>query len=277
MSFVAVYLTVMVGIVGLGLIITASLMAASKSGPPIVGAHRRIRVLYSVATIMGGLFALAALQLFPTIYVNATKVPGLLAALGPILAGIVFVDVAALGEAFWPKQKGQRRGAYLTRRPAMANAARVPKWATVVWSVLLVVTLTFTGLTASSSGESVGRSIGHPDGHGYSGPYPGWVYGIPMIFFGIILVLFAILVLRQIARRPAVVGASPDEDEDLRRMSATYLVKGVQLALATSLAGILLFAGLTANNAGWWWGSFWTVLSGLVAVAGVIVVLWRGR
>ena len=52
-------------------------------------------------------------------------------------------------------------------------------------------------------------------------------------------------------------------------MSATRVVRGAQLALGITLAGVTFFAGATASNAGWWWG--WALLLVAVAVLGTSV------
>ena len=208
-------------------------------------------------------------------------VPGLLAALGPLLAGILFVDVAALGESFWPRPKGQKRGAYLTRRPALANAGAITQIATVVWATLLVVSLVLFGFIAVKGGDASGRAIANvaadPAVNGQSGPFPGWPYGIPMLVLAAVLIALALAVLHVIARRPAVSGSTPQSDAQLRRISATNLLKGTQASLAVSLAGVLLIAGQSSANAGYWWGPVCIALSVAVLIAAVVILVWRSR
>lgn len=264
---------------------------SSKAG---LDTQRRIRLLYGIAALLGLGFALLAFVVFPTVYVNAVKVPGLLAALAPALAGTVFVVTAGVGESFWPKPEGQQRGAFLTRRPVLANAARVPAWAAVTWGSLLLAFLVFCGFAATSDGESAGRSIAHPEWSPYrsggSGPFPGWPYGIPMLICSAVLILLAIGVLHVIARRPAVSGTTPEEDAQLRRTSATSLMKGVQLSLAVSLAGVLAIAGQAATHggvieedgyfatlAGHWWAYPVIVAAPIVLITAIVIAARRKK
>lgn len=255
-------------------------------------ARWRIGSLYGLAALMGILFALLATALFPTVYVNATAIPGMLAALAPSLAGLIFVISAGLGESFWPKPKGQRRGAFLTRRPALANAAPLALWACVTWALLLTAFLVFCGIVAKRGGEDAGRAIAHPvwnpNVDGWNGPFPGLPYGVPMLIGSLVLVLAALVVLHIIARRPAIPDVQPDVDLQLRQTSATNLVKGVQLSLAASLSGALLVAGIAASQggsvevdgyvaelAGHWWAYPAALLAFIVILVALVVTAWR--
>lgn len=259
----------------------AVLAATGTDDDPSRRARQRIRALYGAAALVGVILALVAVYVFPTVYVNATEVPGLLAALGPSVAGLAFVLIAALGEALWPRPKGERRGAYLERRPVFANAADLTKWASATWGALLAGALLFFGYAAASDGDSPGRSIAYvsntAQSAGWHGPFPGWPYGIPMLIAAAVLVVAAIVVLHLIARRPAVHGTTSARDADLRRVSATNLLKGVQLSLASSLSGVLIIAGYAAHPAGWWWGIPALALAGVVMLGAFIVLAVRSR
>lgn len=280
----------MVGVVALVLLGAAAVIAVifglvvliSRSSDDAVGRARgRIRVLYGVAALVGIGFAFLVAMLFPTVFVNSTRVPGLLAAIGPSLAGLLYVGVAALGEASWPKPEGEQRGAYLNRRPALAKAARIPMALGVTWGGLLLAGIVLFGFLAAKDGDSPGRSIAHAGNdsvvRGWSGPFPGWPYGVPMAIAAVVLLLASAGVLHLIARRPAINAIVPEGDETLRRISASNLIKGVQLSLAASLSGLLFIAGTTARNAGWSWGtpSCWAAV--LVAVLSLGVLAWRAR
>lgn len=280
-SFITVLLIVFAAVAFFTVIVGIVLTIVVKTEDPSHGARRRIQILYGTAALVGIAFAALAAYAFPTIYVNSTVVPGLLAALGPLLAGILFVDVAALGESFWPRPKGQKRGAYLTRRPALANADAAARIATIVWAVLLVLSLILFGSIATKGGDASGRAIAHvaadPAVNGQSGPFPGWPYGIPMLVLAAVLIALALAVLHVIARRPAVSGSTPQSDAQLRRISATNLLKGTQASLAVSLAGVLLIAGQSSANAGYWWGPVCIALSVAVLIAAVVILVWRSR
>ncbi len=280
-SLVTVLLIVFAAVALFTVVMGIVLTVVVKTDDPSRGAKRRIQVLYSVAALVGLAFAALAAYAFPTIYVNSTEVPGLLAALAPLIAGILFVDIAAIGESFWPRPKGQKRGAYLTRRPALANAGAITQIATVVWATLLVVSLVLFGFIAVKGGDASGRAIANvaadPAVNGQSGPFPGWPYGIPMLVLAAVLIALALAVLHVIARRPAVSGTTPQSDAQLRRISATNLLKGTQASLAASLAGVLLIAGQSSANAGYWWGPACIALSVAVLIAAVVIIVWRSR
>ena len=134
---------------------------------------------------------------------------------------------------------------------------------------------------ATRGGDASGRAIANvaadPAVSGKSGPFPGWPYGIPMLVLAGVMIVFAVAVLHVIARRPAVSGTTPQSDAQLRRISATNLLKGTQASLAASLAGVLLIAGQSSANAGYWWGAPCMAISLMVVVAGIIVLVWPSR
>ena len=108
-----------------------------------------------------------------------------------------------------------------------------------------------------------------PCDFGASGPFPGWPYGLPILIGAATVLVVTLGVLYLVARRPAVRGTSTTDDDLLRTVSATRVVRGAQLALGITLAGVTFFAGATASNAGWWWG--WALLLVAVAVLGTSV------
>ncbi len=296
MSFAPIFqlLVVLAVIAAVVSIVSAIRYRTHLGQEPCVDARRRIGSLYGFAALIGLMFALVAVALFPTVYVNATAIPGMFAALAPSLAGIVFVVSAGFGESFWPKPKGQRRDAFLTRRPALANAAPLALWACVTWALLLTVALVFCGIVAKRGGEDAGRAIMHPiwnpNVDGWNGPFPGFPYGIPMMIGVLALALATLAVLRIIARRPAIPGIQPDVDLQLRQTSATNLVKGVQLSLAASLSGVLLVAGIAASQggsvevdgyiaelAGHWWAYPAVLLAFVVILIALIVTAWKQK
>lgn len=272
----------LLGVVSLGAVTVGVVVLIVRSkDDSFARARGRIRILYGVAAFFGVIAALSLGAAVPTVMVNITNMRSLLAALGPSLAGLVYVGVVAVGEANWPKPEGEQRGAFLNRRPALASATRLPMRAGVVWACCLLVSIVLFGFLAAKDGDSPGRSIAHSGNdalvQGWSGPFPGWPYGVPMAITAVLLMLATAGVLHLIARRPAVGAIVPESDEILRRTSASNLIKGVQLSLATSLAGLLFIAGIAARNAGWWWGtpSMWCAL--LVGLLSLGVLAWRAR
>ncbi|MGM0385067.1 MAG: hypothetical protein ACQERF_03660 [Actinomycetota bacterium] len=233
----------------------------------------RLNTTTLMATVGGLAFALWAWFTLPVVNVDAAEVPGLLAALGPVLAGLVYLAITAAGEASWRAPSGPRRTAVLTRRPLFSRAAPWANHILWAWAALLTAALVAFGAVA----EPDGRSIAHVGGAcvvdgatvpctGASGPFPGWPYGIPLVVGAALVVAATLGVLSLIARRPAVRDTIPADDELLRTISATRVVRGAQLSLGATLAGVLLFAGTAAANAGWGWA--WPAIIGAAAVLG---------
>lgn len=232
----------------------------------------RIRVTYVSAAAVGIVFAFWAYAMLPTAFVNATNTPGLLAALGPSLAGIVYVAAAMLGEITWPSPTGASRAAYLTPRPAFAQPARRAFGALWLWAALLILTLVVFGFLGASDGRSIPLNTTDPRIGGAAGPFPGWAYGVPMLAGAALLFAATLVALHLISRRPAVPGASARYDLYLRARSATNLVKGVQLALAASCAGALFFGGNAASTSEWPWGAWAMIASPVVLCLSILAL-----
>lgn len=224
----------------------------------------RINRIFRGAGIVGVFTGILAWNIFPSDLVNVTAVPGLLAALGPFIAGAMYALVALIGESTWASPQGATRSASLAARGTIAAPDRPSAIALGAWTVLLAVILVIFGLIASPSGRALphpGGLVAPPDAdiltrgrlYGESGPFPGWAYGVPLLIGLAVLLAITLLAARQIARRPAVWGTGTDDDAHLRQLSATRLVRGVQLAIACTIAGVLWFAAAAAGNGGHWW------------------------
>ena len=252
----------MIGLLAFAVSLTFRSRQLVPTGLAMEHALRRMNITTGVAALGGLTFAGWAWSTFPTVYVNATEVPGLLAALGPGLAGLVYLGLTAIGEATWPKPAGTYRDASLARRPLFSPAQTWAMRALWTWTALLTVMLSAFGLIAEPDGRSLGHAPGVgecradgvlvPCGGGASGPFPGWPYGLPMLLMAGLIVAATLGTLYVVARRPAVHGTSPEDDSLLRTVSATRVVRGAQLAQGAALAGVTFFAGATASNAGWW-------------------------
>ncbi|MEZ0449538.1 hypothetical protein [Cellulomonas sp. ICMP 17802] len=159
----------------------------------------------------------------------------------PGIAGIAFLAVHAAGELTWPRPQGAVRRAPLVRRRIRDVAPRALSGLTVAWFVLLGTLLTVCGLAAGTGGRSL--SALHADGAtSTSSPFPGVYYGRTIAPAMLVLALGCLGVLALVARRAAVCDTSPADDTALRRTSARRVLAGVQLAVAWTLAGCLLFA-----------------------------------
>ena len=158
----------------------------------------------------------------------------------PALGGACLLAAQAVGQLTWPRPTGARREAELARRSvadATPTSARplVLGWAGLAFALLVVFGVVAEGPRSLISG---------PYGGGTEAPgYPGWYYGVPMGLAIIALVAATEFVLRLITGRPAVVGVSSEWDLHLRRRSAGHVARGVQLALAVTVAGTLVAAG----------------------------------
>ena len=168
--------------------------------------------------------------------------PGpLLVALSPAAIGLAYLVVHAIGERTWPRPTGAvRRAALVPRGDAAPRWLRRITWA---WAGALVATLVVTGLTATDE-----RTFSRPDpadlGNLLVIPYAGWSYGVPLIVVTALLVAATEGVLWLVARRPAVIDADPGYDAASRRLSAHRVLRGTQLLLAGSLAGVLVVTGV---------------------------------
>lgn len=172
---------------------------------------------------------------------------GVYLGLVPAAAGLAFAAVQGLGELTWPRPSGTIRRAPLTRRTAADVAPRWLRRVTWTWAALTVVLLVAAGL-ASDDGRRITRTF--TDGSAASGPFPGWFYGVPLLLATVAVLLASDSVLGLIARRPAVMDAAPEWDLGLRRTSARRLLRGTQLVLGWTAAGVLFFGGAAVHNVG---------------------------
>nr|NLD40445.1 hypothetical protein [Actinomycetales bacterium] len=238
---------------------------------------RRMAITYRIATLVGLFYAAWAWLSLPNLnWVALTDPPGLLAALVPIMAGLLFLAVVAIGESTWPRPRGTTRKANLTHRPAVARAASLPRAAMWLWFGILAAALVVFGLIAAPEGRSMPHPFdpGNPNTSGAAGPFPGWPYGVPILVGAALLVMAALATSHLIARRPAIPGTPAHNDAALRTAAATRVAKGAQLALAVTLAGVLWFASASAGNAGLWW-AWATALLGVLTLGGGSVVAVR--
>lgn len=201
--------------------------------------------------------------------------PGVLTGLWPGLFGLLFLAVHAVGELTWPRPTGAvRRAALIPRRLSDV----VPTWlrrTTWGWAGALTVALVAMGFTAAE-----GHQFSAVDANGLvttASPYPGWTYGVPLLVAAALVVAATEGVLRLIARRPAVVDADPAYDAASRLLSAHRVLRGAQLVLALTLAGVLVFGGVAIHHTQELLGtSLWA--AGLaVGLAGVVVALTPAR
>ena len=166
----------------------------------------------------------------------------------PAGAGLAFAAAHAIGELTWPRPTGTVRRAALARR-TVADVA--PTWlrrVTWAWAAVACVTLVVCGFIADDDGRGISRT--YPGGAAGAGPFPGWFYGVPLLIAVVVVLAAAEGVLRLVAHRPAVMNAAPEWDLALRRLSAHRVLRGAQLVLGWTTAGVLFFAGNAASALG---------------------------
>src|SRR5690606_19879176 len=174
----------------------------------------------------------------------------------------------------WPRPAGSVRQATLHRRSLRALSPSRVRLLCGTAAVLGIALGVFV-LTADETGRAVPAMItaeGALAGRlgGASGPYPGSRYAGP-IAVGLIVVLVATAwVLHRVAHRPAVAGATPEDDQLLRRTGARRILGGVQLCVGATSAAVLLVAAVSLTNAGWtlaaWTAGVVGLLCGLTSV-----------
>lgn len=168
-----------------------------------------------------------------------------LAGLYPALFGLGYLGVHAVGERTWPRPEGPVRRAALVHR-RVADVA--PTWLRRTvhgLTAAAVVVLLACGATGADDGRSitVSEHVGAALSTSSASPYPGWDFGVPLLFAVVLVALAAEGVLRLVARRPAIVDADPTYDAASRRLSAHRALRGAVLVLGCSLAGVLVVAG----------------------------------
>lgn len=198
---------------------------------------------WAALAVLPGVIGLVAVPLFRL--TGASLYAGVVTGLYPATAGLLFLGVHAIGERTWPRPTGAVRRAHLSPR----DAQRGPRWLrrlTWAWAGLLLVTLVAAGAT-SSNGRAVSVAYA-TNGVQTASPYPGWFYGVPLLVAAALVLVATEGVLRLISRRPAVVDADPAYDAASRRLSAHRALRGTQLVLALTEAGVLGIAGAALSS-----------------------------
>ena len=182
---------------------------------------------------------------------GVTATPGLLVALSPLVAVAMLLVVRVIGELAWPRPRGAVRTAPLARRTVRG----LGEWRLSLYlstAALTAVALVAFGTTAGEGGRRVDApTLLTPDGWttGWSGPYPGWPYAGPLLVMLAVVTLGVLGVLRLIARRGVVSGATAPEDDSLRRLGAAHVLAGAQLLVGLGAAAVMLTAAVALYGA----------------------------
>ncbi|MCL3860059.1 hypothetical protein [Actinotalea sp. K2] len=241
-------------LVGLGATLAGLVVALARRPEPspsqAAEAARRHATVVSVIAWLAGVLSpalvLAALSPALASWGGPLSV-GVAAGLLPATVGLVFIGVHAVGELTWPRPTGAVRRAPLTPRTMTDVAPRRLRRALLLWSGLLVLALLVFGVMADE-GRRVSRTF--PEGSSGASPFPGWFYGVPLLVGVAVVLLATVGVLRLIAARPAVMDAAPEWDLGLRRLSAHRVLRGAQLVVGLTLAGVLVVAGQAIRSIG---------------------------
>jgi hypothetical protein len=212
----------------------------------LVAARRHAGSIDALAWV-GLVAALVILQVFTPSLTNGLGT-GVLIGLTPTLAGATFLAVQSVGELTWPRPSGPVRRAPLTPRTVRTLAPVGLRRLTWVWAGGLATTLVACGL-ASGNGRDIER-VWDAASSGAAGPFPGWFYGGPLLVATAVVVAATEVVLLLVARRPAVADTAPADDLALRTVSARRVLRGTQLVLAWTLAGVLFVAGTALRSVG---------------------------
>ncbi|GGC09698.1 hypothetical protein [Cellulomonas carbonis] len=197
---------------------------------------------------------------------------GVLVGLAPAVAGSAFLAAHLVGERTWPRPTGTVRRAALEHRRVVDVVPRPLLRVTAAWTVGLALVLVAAGLTAADDGRSVVRTVGSSTSG--ASPYPGWFYGVPLLVATAVVVVLTAITLRVVTQRPAVVDADPTYDAASRRLSGHRVLRGTQLVLALTLAGVLFFAGNALRGVELvGFGAGTTIAGVLVALTGAALAL----
>jgi hypothetical protein len=221
-----------------------------------VRAARRHDTLITLSTVLAALLTAVGVLSLPVVwtatYLPSPAAPGALLAAGPFAVAVVACLVRAAGELTWPRPQGTVRTAPLNRR-TVGGLGGWRLWVLHGTSVLLVVVLVTTGLTATDGTTVAAQERAVPGVgtvSGSAGPYPGWPYGMPMLVGLAATLVCAYVTLRVIVRRAPLAGLGHEEDDALRRTSAGRLLSVLQLCVGGAAALVLVVAGQAARNAG---------------------------
>lgn len=237
------------GVAAVAVVVALGAVLLSRPGTPppsqtAAAARRHAAVVSGVAwglslltLVAGGPVATAA---------TSGLTEGVALGLVPAVAGVVLAAVHAVGELTWPRPTGTVRRAGLVRRTVADVAPRRLHLLLRGWAATLVVVLLVCGLVADD--RQVTRTL--ENGATSAGPFPGWFYGVPLLVATLVVLGATEGVLHLVARRPAVVDARPAWDLSLRRLSAHRVLRGGQLVLGLTTAGVLAVAGSAVHNVG---------------------------
>ncbi|MBD7982925.1 hypothetical protein [Oerskovia merdavium] len=209
---------------------------------PTTAARRAVRHA-SLASGAAALPLVVGLGLAPMYFVGGLFwFDGHTAAVLPIASLLGVLGVYAAGEATWPRPQGAQRLARLTVRTVEDVAPRGLQRLVWVWCAAIATVSAVFGLLASGP-RSISRVIALYQAHTV-GPFPGWLWTVPILVATMLVVVLLDIALRFIATRLAIEDVDEGWDMWLRRRVARRILRTVQAVLGFTLAGLLALAGL---------------------------------
>ncbi|MFF0579182.1 hypothetical protein [Streptosporangium saharense] len=166
----------------------------------------------------------------------------------PVL-GIGLLVGTLAGELAVPRPHGPIRGASLEIRRARDYLPRFSVWLAGVLSLVTVLLLGATSVTASA--DDLGRAgrvlaMSGPDGMVRSavGPWPGWFYAWPMLAVLATAFLLSALVVHRVVQRgrPGLDAAARAVDDVQRAHTARVVTAAYGLCVALPLTGVAVIA-----------------------------------
>ncbi|WP_168800407.1 hypothetical protein [Cellulomonas telluris] len=213
-----------------------------RSAAPSDLARRAVGHVTTAATAATAPFAaaLAAVAVTPVLYTS--DLPARAIALLPAAALVAHLGVLAVGERTLPRPTGAVREARVERRAPADVAPAADRRLVGAWAATAAGTASALALVASGP-RTVSRVVG-PYESVTAGPFPGWLWALPaLVTVGVALLAVAALV-RLVAARSALPGVDAAWDLWLRRRVARRALRGTQLVLGLTVAGLLLVAGV---------------------------------
>lgn len=223
---------------------------AADVATQVRGTRRRMALALCLYLAVGVVVTLDPLRLQPARWLGLGQALGV--AIAAILVGLL---LAASPVVAWP-QSGGVRTADLTPR---TGGSFGPRWGftlPLASAGILVAVLVVMGFTSSADGVGLYRAftIDLPDGSSSGTPYPGWFYGVPLMFATLGLALVVLLVLHRIASAPRPTAAELySVDDALRRSVTAFIMLLSSSALLLYFGAVTAVAGtVTANTATQW-------------------------
>jgi hypothetical protein len=219
---------------GVGGVVDRAARAAAEGAVPLVPAAYDL--IWGLAALLVPVGALGMLYL----------VVRLAARHGSASApGLTYLAVHAVGERTWPRAHGSVRRASLTPRPVRGVTPGWLRGLTTAWTVALGLTLVGCAVVAQDGVRLVATvdvSVRT------TSPFPGAFYGVPLAVGVGLVLLGTVLLLRQVARRPTSVDDDPAYDDAARLLTGHRVLRGTQLVVGWTLAGVLVVAGLALRD-----------------------------